>query len=81
MGTADIEALIREGVPDATVQVVDATGGGDHFEAVVVSPAFAGKGLVERHQAVYESLKGALAGPIHALALKTYTPDEWEHRR
>ena len=80
MRTGDIEALIREGLPGATVQVVDTTGGGDHFEAVVVSPTFAGKGLVERHQLVYESLKGAMAGPIHALALKTYAPDEWERR-
>jgi acid stress-induced BolA-like protein IbaG/YrbA len=73
----DIEGLIREGLPGATARVVDETGGGDHFQAVVVSPAFAGKGPVERHQLVYASLKGAMAGPIHALSLKTYTPEEW----
>ena len=77
MNAAQIEQLIREGLPDATVQVRDYTGGGDHFEAVVVSPAFAGKGLVARHQQVYGTLKGAMAGAIHALALKTFTPEEW----
>jgi acid stress-induced BolA-like protein IbaG/YrbA len=78
MRTAEIEALIREGLPDAVVQIDDTTGGGDHFQAIVISPAFAGKGLVERHQLVYASLKGAMADRIHALALKTYTPDEWQ---
>lgn len=73
----EIEGLICRGLPGATAHVVDETGGGDHFEAVVVCQAFAGKGLVERHQLVYASLKGAMAGRIHALALKTYTPDEW----
>ena len=73
----EIEGLIRQGLPGTTVRVLDETGGGDHFQAVVVSPAFAGKGLIERHQLVYASLQGAMAGRIHALSLKTYTPDEW----
>jgi len=73
----EIEGLIRQGLPGTTVRVVDETGGGDHFQAVVVSQAFAGKSLVERHQLVYASLQGAMAGPIHALSLQTYTPDEW----
>ncbi len=77
MQTAEIEALIRRGLPDASVRVLDTTGGGDHFEATVVSAAFAEKSLVERHQLVYATLGAALAGPIHALSLKTHTPDEW----
>ncbi len=81
MQAEEIAGLIRGGVPQARVQVIDETGTGDHFQATVVSPAFAGKGLVERHQMVYGSLQGAMAGPIHALALKTYTPDEWERTR
>jgi acid stress-induced BolA-like protein IbaG/YrbA len=81
MQPAEIETLIREGLPDATVQVQDTTGGGDHFEALVVSRSFSGKGLVERHQLVYASLKGAMADRIHALALKTLTPEEWAPRR
>ncbi len=77
MNTADVEALIRGGLPDAAVQIVDTTGTGDHFEAVIVSTAFADKSLVERHQLVYRALGVAMAGPIHALSLKTYTPQEW----
>jgi acid stress-induced BolA-like protein IbaG/YrbA len=73
----EIEGLIRHGLPETTVRVLDETGGGDHFQAVVVSPAFNGKGLVERHQLVYASLQGAMADRIHALSLKTYTPEEW----
>ncbi len=48
-----------------------------HFKVVVVSAAFAGKRAVQRHQLVYGVLKDELAGPVHALALHTYAPDEW----
>ena len=81
MESSQIEALIRAALPEATVRVHDQTGTGDHFEAVIVSPTFAEKGLVERHQLIYGSLKDAMAGPIHALSLKTYTPDEWAKLR
>jgi acid stress-induced BolA-like protein IbaG/YrbA len=81
MNSAEIESLIRQGLSDATVRVVDEVGDGNHFQAVVVSPAFAGKVLVERHQLVYRSLKGAMGDRIHALSIKTYTPDEWVRLR
>jgi len=81
MGTAEIEALIREGLPDATVRVIDQVGDGNHFQAVVVTAAFAGKPLVERHQLVYKSLQGAMADRIHALSIKAYTPEEWARAR
>ncbi|MCK6554144.1 BolA/IbaG family iron-sulfur metabolism protein [Candidatus Binatia bacterium] len=77
MGPADIEALIRAGVPGATVRVIDTVGDGNHFEATVVAAEFAGKRLVARHQLVYESLKGAMADRVHALSIKAYTPEEW----
>jgi len=58
---------------------MDLTGGGDHFQVLVVSPAFEGKGLVDQHQMVYGVLREALGSErIHALALKTYTPDQWQ---
>ena len=50
-----------------------------HFKAVVVSPAFSGLNSVKRHQKVYATL-GELMGQIHALALHTYTPEEWEQQ-
>ena len=77
MTSQDIETLVRSGFPEAVVQVVDQVGDGNHFQAVVITPAFTGKSLVERHQLVYGSLKGAMADRIHALSIKAYTPDEW----
>ncbi len=77
MHPGEIEGLIRAGLPGAQVHVIDETGTGDHFQAVIVTPAFTGRGLVERHQMVYGSLQGAMAHRIHALSLRTYTPDEW----
>jgi acid stress-induced BolA-like protein IbaG/YrbA len=70
--------MIQEQLPDAQVMIRDLTGGGDHLEAVVVSQEFAGKTRVKQHQMVYGALQSALATEaIHALALKTYTPDSW----
>ncbi|MBI3784307.1 MAG: BolA family transcriptional regulator [Deltaproteobacteria bacterium] len=78
MTTTEIEALIRDGMPGSRVEVIDEVGDGNHFRAVVVSPGFAGKGRVERHQMVYAALKGAMADRIHALSIQTYTPEEGE---
>lgn len=75
--------LIRERIlaalPGSEVEVLDTTGTGDHFEARVVSPAFVGKSMVDQHQAVYAPLQPELAtGELHALALKTYSPEQWQ---
>jgi stress-induced morphogen len=83
MTPEDIRARIREALPDADVSVVDTTGGGDHFDATVVSSAFSGKGPVERHRLVYAALNDAITGPtarIHALALTTATPEEYQRK-
>jgi stress-induced morphogen len=83
MTTDDISARIRAALPDAEVSVIDTTGGGDHFDATVISAAFAGKGPVERHRLVYAALKDAILGPaapIHALALTTETPEEYQRK-
>lgn len=74
-----VEAMIQTQIPDAEVMVRDLTGGGDHLEAIVISPAFEGKTKVKQHQMVYGALKEAMASEaIHALALKTFTPTTWE---
>src|SRR5210317_453135 len=52
-----------------------------HFKVVLVSPSFDGKRKVARHQQVYAALAAQLEGPVHALALHTYTPDEWRERQ
>lgn len=73
-----VKERIASALPGAQVEVVDTTGTGDHFEARVVSDAFAGKSMVQQHQLVYAPLKDKLAtGELHALALKTYTPEQW----
>ncbi len=56
-------------------------GDGRHFEAVVVSSAFSGKNRVQRHQLVYQTLGDRMREEIHALSIKTYTPEEWEVSR
>jgi len=56
-------------------------GDGHHFEAVVVSDAFAGKSCVQRHQLVYQTLGDRMREEIHALSIKTFTPQEWENSR
>ncbi|AIE73778.1 MULTISPECIES: BolA family protein [unclassified Synechocystis] len=72
-----VKHKIQAALPDAEVMVND-LGGGDHLEAVVVSSAFAGQSRVKQHQMVYGALNDALASEaIHALALKTFTPEAW----
>jgi len=74
-----VEEMIKVAMPDAQVQVQDLTGGGDHYQVVVVSSQFEGKGRVQQHQLVYSSLNQAMSSEaIHALALKTYTPQAWQ---
>jgi acid stress-induced BolA-like protein IbaG/YrbA len=74
MQGSELEALIRAGIPDAQVTV---RGEGDHFEVVVVSSRFDGCTMVQQHRMVYATLGERMGGEIHALALHTYTPDEW----
>lgn len=74
-----IRGRILEALPGSEVEVHDTTGTGDHFEARVVSPAFSGKPMVQQHQLVYGPLRQWLqSGELHALALKTYSPEQWQ---
>lgn len=74
----DLKAMIQAGLPEAEVYTEDLTGGGDHYQAIVVSSAFAGKTLVQQHQLVYAAVNQVMATEaLHALALKTYTPEKW----
>ncbi|NNE20095.1 MAG: BolA family transcriptional regulator [Myxococcales bacterium] len=73
-----LEQRIRDGVGEVSHLVItDLTGTRDHWEALVVSAAFAGKTPVEQHQMVYAAMGELMAGPVHALALKTYSPESW----
>lgn len=78
----DIEKAIVEALPGAEVEVVDTRGTGDHFEARVVYEGFEGKTMVEQHQMVYGPLRGLLdSGRLHALALRTFDPKQWEAQK
>jgi len=74
MDTDTIKTLIERGLPGATAAVQGADG--VHFEATVVAPAFAGKLPLARHRMVYATLGDLMGGAIHALSLKTMTPEE-----
>jgi len=71
MAGEDIAALIRQGIPDAEVEMEDLAGDGDHWAATVISPAFAGKTKIQQHQMVYQALGGRMGGVLHALKLTT----------
>jgi stress-induced morphogen len=75
MDVGDIERMIRDAFPGATVIIEDLRGDGDHYSALVVSDAFRGKSRVQQHQMVYAALKGKMGGELHALALQTATPE------
>jgi acid stress-induced BolA-like protein IbaG/YrbA len=72
-----IEASIRAGL---AVTHLEVSGDGAHFEALVVSPAFAGLARVRRHQLVYAALGDRMREEIHALSMKTLSPEEWAAR-
>ena len=72
--TDEIKQRIEASIPDSTAQVEDWTGGGDHFRATVVSPAFAGLSRIQQHRLVMDVFAGEIGGAIHALSVKTQTP-------
>lgn len=77
-----IQKRIAGAIPTAQVEVRDLTGTGDHFEAQVVSATFLGKSMIQQHQEVYAAVQDLLkTGELHALALKTFTPEQWKTLR
>ena len=75
METQAVASLIEAGMPDSEVRV---TGDGSHFEAIVISEAFAGKSLLEKQRMVMATVHDQIAsGELHALSIRTFTPAEW----
>ena len=72
-----VVSKVKAALPGADVQLED-LGGGDHLRMKVVSSSFEGKNRVARHRMIYAALSEEMKGPIHALQLETYTPDEQE---
>ena len=86
-----LELILRERFRPAHLEIRDdsarhaghagAASGGGHFEVVIVSAAFEGRTLIDRHRMVNEALRDLIGGAIHALTLKTVAPSEWPHAR
>jgi stress-induced morphogen len=74
IAAAEIERLIKQGIPDAKVEIVDLAGDDNHFAAVVISSQFAGKSKLQQHQLVYKALGQTMGGALHALQLQTSVP-------
>ncbi len=72
--TEEIKQRIEAAIPDSSAEVEDWTGGGDHFRATVVSPAFAGLSRIEQHRLVMDVFAGEIGGVIHAFSVTTKTP-------
>jgi stress-induced morphogen len=72
----EIKQRIESSIPGAHAQVEDYTGGGDHFRATVTAASFNGRSRIEQHRLVYEIFGGEIGGPIHALSLRTLTPQQ-----
>ena len=71
MDLKEIESLIKNAMPDATVKIQDLAGDGNHYSATITSSQFSGKSKIEQHKMVYNSLKGKMGNELHALAIKT----------
>jgi stress-induced morphogen len=80
MSPEEIQTLIQTALPGSEVVVQDMTGTQDHFQALVISPNFSGKSMVEQHQMVYRALGENMKQAIHALSLQTYTPEQWKNK-
>lgn len=75
----EIKATLAQALPVSLIETQDLTGGGDHWQVIIVSAAFEGKGLIEQHRMVNDALKAPMGDQrIHALSLKTYSPAQWE---
>jgi stress-induced morphogen len=75
MDAHEIETMIKAALPDATIEIKDLAGDGNHYAATVTSSAFKGKSRVQQHQMVYGALQGRMGGVLHALALTTVASD------
>ncbi|ANN75839.1 BolA family protein [Bordetella flabilis] len=74
----DIRRYIADGL---SCEHIDVQGDGSHFDAVIVSAAFEGKRSIARHQMVYAALGDRMKAEIHALSMRTLTPDEYKAGR
>ena len=67
----EITDLIKDSIPDASIEIKDLMGDNNHYSAKIKSKLFNGKTKIEQHKIVYKSLKGKMGNELHALAIKT----------
>lgn len=79
MGVEDIKRLIEAGLPGAEIDVQGDDG--THFSAIIISGQFAGKSTVQQHQLVYNCLGERMGREIHALSMRTFTPEQWQKEK
>ena len=71
MDLKEIKEFIRQAMPDASIDIQDLAGDGNHYSATITSSLFIGRSKIEQHKMVYNSLKGRMGNELHALAIKT----------
>ncbi|MES2636017.1 MAG: BolA/IbaG family iron-sulfur metabolism protein [Pseudomonadota bacterium] len=76
LSAEQLQHYITQGLPCDYIKVLGDDG--THFEAVIVSPTFVGKNMIQQHQLVYAALGDRMRAEIHALGIKTYTPEKWQ---
>jgi acid stress-induced BolA-like protein IbaG/YrbA len=76
LSAEEVETYIKHGLACDHVQVRG--NDGQHFEALIVSPQFVGKNMVQQHQLVYQALGDRMREEIHALSIRTFTPEAWQ---
>lgn len=79
LSASQLESYIKSGLDCDYIRVLGDDG--THFEAVVVSPAFEGKRMVQQHQLVYAALGDRMRAEIHALSMQTFTPAQWQAKQ
>jgi stress-induced morphogen len=79
MTPEQLSQRIQHLAPETTVDVIDLTGTQDHYQAIIVSPAFEGKLMIEQHRMVFALVKDEVdSGELHALTLKTFSPQQYQ---
>ena len=78
---SEIVAAISNAIEGAKIEVSNPQNDGLHFHAIVISSHFENLSLIARHRLVQDPLKELLSSKLHALSIKTYTPQEWEKKQ
>ena len=81
MPITDVRRMLEQAFPGDQIELSSPMGDDHHFQLLIVSAQFSGKSMVEQHQMVYRALGGAMREAIHALALKTYSPEQWQKQQ